>query len=108
MKKHATPHIWSVCLALIAGAALALLLAALELNVNSYTGPFTGLGRALRALSVGSSGGNIGAWSILLALSCLPALGLLWRGRSRADLLLILSAGEIFAGLYIQVNPFLL
>ena len=41
----------------------------------------------------------------MLALSALPALGLLWRPRCRWDWLLPLAAAETFAGLYLLVNP---
>ncbi len=64
------------------------------------------LGEWLRELSL--SGSNAAAWAIVLALAALPALGLLWRGRRRADWLLLLAAGEILAGLFYLVNPTLL
>lgn len=66
------------------------------------------LGRWLRELSLAGGGGNAAAWGIVLALTALPALGLLWRGRRRWDWLLPLAAGEIFAGLFFLVNPTLL
>ena len=52
------------------------------------------LGEWLRELSL--SGSNAAAWAIVLALTALPALGLLWRGRRRADWLLLLAAGVCF------------
>lgn len=66
------------------------------------------LGRALRELSLSGPGGNAAAWGAVLLLTALPALGLLWRGRCRWDWLLLLAAGEIFAGLFFLVNPTLL
>lgn len=67
-----------------------------------------GFGRWLRALSLSGPAGNAGAWAVVLIFTALPALGLLWRGRERADCLLLLAAGEIFFGLYFLVNPTLL
>ena len=66
------------------------------------------LGRWLRALSLSGGGGNLAAWAIVLALTALPALGLLCRRRCKWDWLLALAAAEIFAGLYFLVNPTLL
>ena len=51
-------------------------------------GTLAGLGSWLRELSLSGPGGNAGAWAIVLGLTALPALGLLWRGRRRADWLL--------------------
>lgn len=65
-------------------------------------------GRWLRSLSLSGAAGNLAAWGITLALTALPALGLLWRGRRRWDWLLALAAGEIFAGIFFLVNPSLL
>lgn len=65
-------------------------------------------GRWLRALSLSGPGGNAAAWAIVLALAALPALGLLRRGRCRWDWLLLLTAVEIFGGLFFLVNPTLL
>lgn len=67
-----------------------------------------GFGRWLRALSLSGPVGNAGAWAVVLIFTALPALGLLWRGRERADWLLLLAVGEIFFGLYFLVNPTLL
>ncbi len=66
------------------------------------------LGGWLRALSLSGGGGNAVAWAVVAAISLLPALGLLWRGRRRADWLLLLTAVILFAGLYFLVNPGLL
>lgn len=71
-------------------------------------GQMEGFGRWLRALSLSGPAGNAGAWAAVLVLTALPALGLLWKGRERADWLLLLAAGEIFFGLYFLVNPTLL
>ncbi len=65
-------------------------------------------GEWLRELSLSGSGGNAAAWGIVLTLTVSPALGLLWKGRSKADWLLLLAAGEILAGLFFLVNPTLL
>lgn len=62
-------------------------------------------GEWLRELSLSGTSGNISAWMIVLALTALPALGLLWRPRCKWDWLLALAAAEIFAGLYLLVNP---
>ncbi|MDE7221382.1 MAG: hypothetical protein K2O45_17500 [Oscillospiraceae bacterium] len=62
-------------------------------------------GEWLRELSLSGGGGNAAAWGIVLGLTALPALGLLWRGRRKADWLLLLAAGEILAGLFYLVNP---
>lgn len=89
-------------LAALALAALTAVLAALPLEALPE------LGGWLRELSLSGGGGNAAAWAVVLALSALPGLGLLWRGRSRWDLLLLLAAVEIFLGLYFLVNPTLL
>lgn len=67
--------------------------------------PLTAFGRWLRELSLSGAGGNIAAWCVVLAISALPVLGLLWKKRRLADLLLALAAGELFACLYFLVNP---
>ena len=82
--------------------ALAVLLAVFPLHA------LVDLGAWLRRASLFDAAGNFAAWAIVLCLSALPALGLLWRGRCWWDLLLLLAAGEIFAGLYFLVNPTLL
>lgn len=66
------------------------------------------LGEWLRELSLSGPGGNAAAWGIVLGITALPALGLLWRGRSKVDWLLLLAAAEILAGTYYLVNPTLL
>ena len=65
----------------------------------------TRLGERLRSWSLYSPGGNAAAWAVVLALTALPMLGLLWRPRRRWDLLLPLASAELFAGLYLLVNP---
>lgn len=62
-------------------------------------------GEWLRELSLSGASGNVFAWIIVLILTALPALGLLWRPRCNWDWLLALAAAEIFAGLYLLVNP---
>ena len=102
MKKHGN---W-----LILAAALGILLA-LPLNllqVTEVTGILVKFGSWLRNLSLSGDKGNLAAWGIVIVITVLPALGLLWRGRSKWDLLLILAAAQIFAGLYFMVNPALL
>lgn len=83
-------------------AALAVLAAALPLEA------LPAFGRWLRDLSLSGGAGNLAAWGIALALTALPALGLLWRGRCGWDWLLVLAAGEILGGVFFLVNPSLL
>jgi len=66
------------------------------------------LGQWLRALSLAGSGGNIAAWAVAITISALPLLGLLWRGRRWADVLLPLTGVILFAWLFYLVNPTLL
>ena len=66
------------------------------------------LGEWLRELSLSGETGNAAAWAVVLILSALPALGLLWKGRSRLDWLLPLASAEILAGLFYLVNPTLM
>ena len=89
----------ALLLALAAGAAMA---AALPLTA------LPAFGRWLRGLSLSGGTGNLAAWGITLVLTALPALGLLWRGRCGWDWLLVLAAGEIFAGVFFLVNPAML
>lgn len=86
-----------------AGAAGFLILALLPALLPAGTLPR--LGEALRALSLSGGSGNAAAWAAVLALTLLPALGLLWRPRCRWDWLLPLAAAELFGGLYLLVNP---
>lgn len=86
-----------------AGAAVLLLLACLPALLPVGTLPR--LGEYFRSLSLSGGGGNAAAWAAVLALTALPALGLLWRPRCRWDWLLPLASAEIFAGLYLLVNP---
>jgi len=69
--------------------------------------PFEILGDSLRKLSLGSDGGNIAAWAIVLVLSALPILVLLKRRRhfKKSDYLLFLCSADILAMLYFLVNP---
>lgn len=71
-------------------------------------GTIVRFGEWLRELSLSGGSGNAAAWGIVLALTALPALGLLWKGRCKYDWLLLLAAGEMLAGLYYLVNPTLL
>ena len=63
------------------------------------------LGEWLRTLSLSGGRGNAAAWAVVLGLTALPALGLLRQPRCGWDWLLPLAAAEIFAGLYLLVNP---
>lgn len=80
-------------------AALAVLPALLP------AGTLPRFGQWLRELSLSGSSGNAAAWAVVAALSLLPALGLFWTPRRKCDLLLPAAAGEIFAGLFLLVNP---
>lgn len=85
------------------GAAAFAIIAVLPVLLPAKVLPDFGLW--LRNLSLSGGRGNLGAWAIVLALSMLPALGLLWRPGCKWDFLLLLAAAEIFAGLYLLVNP---
>lgn len=89
----------------LAAAGAAIVGAAAVLSFATPVGALTALGARLREMSLSGAGGNAAAWGIVLGLSALPGLGLLWRGRHGVDWLLALAAGEIFAGLYLLVNP---
>ncbi len=78
------------------------------LDGSTGIGVLEGFSGWLRALSLSGPEGNALAWTLVLSLSALPALGLLWRGRQRADWLLLLAGVESFAGLYFLVNHTLL
>ena len=90
----------------VAAAAGGLLGALLQtLGPSAVVGPLATFGQWLRQLSLSGGSGNIAAWAIVTAISLLPALGLLWKGRSKADCLLLLSGAELLAALYFLVNP---
>ena len=89
--------------AFLLGCILAALLGAP--SADNLTQPLVTFGRFLRQMSLGSASGNAGAWAIVIGLSALPMLGLLRKGRSQADLLLLLGGAEMFAMLYFLVNP---
>ena len=80
-----------------------LLLACLPALLPAGTLPW--LGEQLRALSLSGGRGNAAAWTAVLVLTLIPALGLLWRPRCKWDWLLPLASAELFAGLYLLVNP---
>jgi len=86
-----------------AGTAGMILLACLPALLPA--GILPRLGARLRELSLSGGRGNAAAWAVVLLLTLLPALGLLWKPRCRWDWLLPLAAAEIFAGLYLLVNP---
>ena len=88
---------------LSAGTAALILLTCLLAVLPA--GALPRFGDALRALSLSGARGNAAAWAAVLALTFLPALGLLWKPRCKWDWLLPLAAAEIFAGLYLLVNP---
>lgn len=96
---------WPILAALCGGISAAALQAADRVTI---LGAFNLLSQQLRRLSLSGSGGNLIAWSIVLAVSLLPALGLFWRGRQKEDWLLLLTGIELFVGLYFLVNPTLL
>jgi len=66
------------------------------------------LGRRLREMSLSGSGGDLFAWAIVAAICALPFLGLLWKGRQKADLLLPIASGVLGIWLFYLVNPTLL
>lgn len=107
-EKRLAPWWWTLPAAIILGGGAVLLGRIAGFGGQSLAAPLTGLGGWLRELSLGGPGGDLMAWAAVLCISALPALGLLWRGRRRADLLLILAGCEIFFGLYFLVNPTLL
>lgn len=75
---------------------------------TALTAPLTALGEGLRGLSLGSFGGNLGAWGVVILLSALPLLALVLLKRERRgaeDWLLGLMAPVIFLGLFFLVNP---
>ena len=76
------------------GAAAFAIIAVLPVLLPAKVLPDFGLW--LRNLSLSGGRGNLGAWAIVLALSMLPALGLLWRPGCKWDFLLLLAAAEIF------------
>lgn len=102
IKNRKINWLWPLAWALLGGAGAAA-------GKALWAVPGQGGARAwLRDLSLSGPGGNLLAWALVLALSALPALGLLWRGRRRADWLLLLAGAEAFAGLYFWVNPALI
>lgn len=102
LKNWKRSWLWPLAWALLGGAGAAA-------GKALWAVPGQGGARAwLRELSLSGTGGNLLAWALVLALSALPALGLLWRGRRRADWLLLLAGAETLAGLYFWVNPALI
>lgn len=97
-----TSWLWPLLWAATGGAAAAALKALWSIPGESAARTW------LRSLSLSGPAGNALAWVLVLALSALPALGLLRRGRRRTDWLLLLAGGEILAGLYFWVNPALI
>lgn len=77
-------------------------------GVNQIAMWFTGLGNHLREMSLAGGGSNLLAWLCVIAISLLPAAGLIWKGRKAADWLLLLSGIQLFAAMYFLVNPSLL
>ena len=70
--------------------------------------PFQALGRALRALSLGSPAGNACAFAIYIALSLLPAGCFAWmrhKRKQRMDFLWLVLSAYGFALLYWLINP---
>ena len=66
------------------------------------------LGAWLRQLSLSGGGGNIAAWAVVLIVAALPALGLLWKGRQKADWLLPAASVVLLVWLFYLVNPTML
>lgn len=91
------------------GAALALTVTG-TVTLESLSAPVSALGRALRALSLSGGAGNAAAWGLVLAVSALPLVPLLLLRRRRAaeDWLLALLIPQLFALLYLAVNPSLI
>ena len=91
------------------GAALALTVTG-TVTLEGLTAPVSALGRALRALSLSGGAGNAAAWGLVLAVSALPLVPLLLLRRRRAaeDWLLALLIPQLFALLYLAVNPSLI
>lgn len=98
----------------------AMLLAVLSLTVLAVIGcvllgvsdaamvlvlPFSLIGKALRALSLAGSMGNIAAIALYVPLCLLPLLPLLRGKRKTEDLLLILCSGMMFCTVYYMINP---
>ncbi len=100
--KEQTYGVWSGIALLLGG-----ILASLIEKQGSYqlVQPLANFGLWLRELSLSGTAGNMQAWAIVIGISALPALGLLWKKRRIADLLLLLSSAELFAALYFLVNP---
>lgn len=88
------------------GAALALTVTG-TVTLEGLTAPVSALGRALRTLSLSGGAGNAAAWGLVLAVSALPLVPLLLLRRRRAaeDWLLVLLIPQLFALLYLAVNP---
>lgn len=99
LKKNITVTV----IAFFTGAVLSLLTG--TLSAERIAEPFILLGNAIRNLSLGSASGNIAAWIILIFLSCLPLAGVLWKRKSKMNILLVLCGVEIFILLYYLVNP---
>ncbi len=98
---------WSyLLLALWAALCVALAFAESQrLLCSVLTFPFEPAGRALRALSLSGTAGNVAAWCIYIVCALLPALFLL-RHRPRAeDVLLPVLVVELLYVLYCFVNP---
>lgn len=97
--------LWSFA-ALLLGGVLAAVIGVP--NAQKLLSPFTAFGLWLRDLSLSGRIGDLTAWSIVLVISALPALGLFWKTRRKADWLLLVASGELFSSLYFLVNPTLL
>lgn len=93
---------------ILSAAGMAVLLLTVCLPLLLPAGALPAWGEQLRALSLSGPAGNAAAWAAVLVFTALPALGLFQRPRRGWDLLLLLAAGEIFAGLYLLVNPTLI
>ncbi len=103
VKRAWEKRLWLPSAAALGGGALAAGL--WTLKGSGAPGLLGEVSQWLRRLSLSGAAGDLAAWAIVLGVSALPALGLLWRGRRRADWLLLLAGAELLAGLYFLVNP---
>lgn len=94
----------------IAVAAVAGLLAGLL--VTQAGGRFLDLlaafGEWMYMTSYRTEGGNLLVWAIMTVIVALPAFGLLWKGKSRANWLLLLASFELVFVIYYLINPVIL
>lgn len=95
--------------AILAGAAFAILAAALAFLEGKDLRPVSALGQRLRSMSLSGGSGNALAWLAAILLSLAPA-AVVWLllGRTKrrwADVLILLTAPLVFVALFYAVNP---